>query len=61
MPAALKRSAALARQLSDLTRILDIVYTEKIPASIIVTQSDLIDKNDPQYGLYRPEVNVMED
>lgn len=49
------------RQLSDLTHILDIVYTEKIPASIIVTQSDLIDKYDSKYGLYRPEVNVMED
>ncbi len=49
------------RQLSDLVRVLEIIYEERIPAAIIVTQSDLIDKYDPQYGLYRPEINVMED
>lgn len=49
------------RQLHGIVNILNAVYDEKKPACIIVTQSDLIDKEDPQYGLYRPETHVMEE
>lgn len=49
------------RQLHGIVNILNAVYDEKKPACIIVTQSDLIDKEEPQYGLYRPETNVMEE
>ena len=49
------------RQLYGIISILNVVYDEKKPACIIVTQSDLIDKEDPQYGLYRPETNVIEE
>lgn len=45
-----------SKQLSGLTRILDVVYSMKVPAGIVVTQSDLIS---PEYSLYRPDIDVM--
>lgn len=44
-----------SKQLSGLTKILNVVYNDKIPAGIIVTQSDLIS---PEYQLFRPDINV---
>lgn len=43
-------------QLSKLINVMNMIYNIKIPASIIVTQCDLV-KND--YPLFRPEVDVM--
>lgn len=47
-----------SRQLSKLVNVLNMIYNIKIPASIIVTQCDLL-KN--EYPLFRPEVDVMQE
>lgn len=49
------------RQLQGMLNVLNVVYGEKKPTCIILTQSDLVDKVNPGYGLYRPEVNVIEE
>lgn len=43
-------------QLSNLVSVLNMIYNIKIPASIIVTQCDLVRG---EYPLFRPEVDVM--
>lgn len=45
----------VARQLSDLVRVLNMIYHTKIPASIVVTQSDII----KDASLFRPQADVM--
>ena len=44
-------------QLSSIIKVVGKIYTRKIPAAVIVTQSDQIPA---EYGLYRPNTNVME-
>ena len=51
-----EREEDSSRQLSRLINVLNMVYNSKIPAGIIVTQSDLI----TDYSLFQPEENVME-
>ena len=45
----------VSRQLSDLVRVLNMIYNTKIPASIVVTQSDII----KDAKLFRPQEDVM--
>ena len=44
------------RQLASLVRTMSMIYEEKVPASIILTQCDLLGKD---YSLFRPDVDVL--